>query len=152
MTLQTLLNNLGVIAGLGGALIVAYLVWYNRNKDVTDAIDSKNILSQKEYINTLEKEKIYLQGEIKVRDEQIANLKKLLDDQKADFQRQIDTLTSQVLEIKNSNDQIANISSTLQLFLPLTKDIEEFHKADKQILDILHQLMKLHKVTDKRQH
>jgi septal ring factor EnvC (AmiA/AmiB activator) len=130
------------IVGPGAILFAAVVMILSRRRDVTDSIDSKNIEAQQKYIATLEKEKIFLEGEIKVRDEQISNLKKQLEDQKSDFQRQIDTLTTQILEVKRNNQEISTIAQTLKMFIPLTEDVKRFHEADEKILAGLDKLIK----------
>lgn len=146
ITLPTWLAWVGFIVGPGSLLVTAYIVFTNQKRDVTSTIDQKNIASQKEYISTLEKEKIRLEGEVKVRDEQIANLKKMIDAQKSDFQRQIDTLNTQIIEIKNSNTEITGIAETLKLFVPLTNDVKEFHNADQEIIGKLDMIIDFYKI------
>ncbi len=143
-------QSVAVILGPISLLIVLGLVYFNRNKDVTDKIDKENIDSQTRLLTTLREENAYLKSQNLLKDEKIKNLETLLENQKTDFQRQIDNLSKQVIEIKNGNDQIAAIASTLQLFIPLTKDVEEFHKADKRIIDMLSQLLKIQGLRDKR--
>ena len=130
------------IVGPGAILFAAVVMILTRKRDVTDGIDAKNIEAQQKYIATLEKEKIFLEGEVKVRDEQIANLQKLLENQKTDFQRQIDTLTQQVVEVKRSNNEISTIAQTLKIFVPLIEDVKKFHAADAKILEGLDKLIK----------
>lgn len=126
-------QSVAVILGPLSLIALIFLVFFYRKRDVTKDIDNKNIIAQKEYINTLEKEKIYLESEIKIRDEQIANLKKLLAEQKEDFQRQLNTLKDQIMEIKKANDQIDIIATTMKSFIPLTEDVKKFHAADSEI-------------------
>lgn len=144
------IKDIAIVLGPISLVMTLYIQFFQRKRDVSSTIDVKNVTAQKEYIVQLEKDKLYLEGEVKVRDEQILNLKKTIEDNKKDTQRQIDGLTQQILDIKKSNSEISTISETLKIFIPLTNDIQVFHQADKDILDGIRQIMKSQGITDHR--
>jgi hypothetical protein len=58
LTLPTWAAVIAFIVGPGSLLAVIILSLVYRKRDITDGIDAKNITSQKQYIATLEKDKI----------------------------------------------------------------------------------------------
>lgn len=142
MTLTEFISNYGSFAGLLSLILGAFFVFYYRRKDVTDAIDKENLVSQAGLLTTLREENAYLKSQNLLKDEKIKNLETLLQNQKDDFQRQIDQLSKQIIEIKNTHTEVAGISTTLQMFVPLLKDVQYFKESHSTTLAKLDQVLK----------